>query len=175
MIISIYVKKRKYKKKNGGTQEGESSGLLPVLLPNRTLPPVPSQLCTNSVNMDSPEGPTSPTYHPECPSHLSCSQNAKLLRQWDPATVWLQQRSCAGYPADLCFLAGSFTYKTGRPICLHAGCRHKVRIPSFEHCEHPRSVVLHRERLTTNSKHDSFICVSEKEGNSRWRTGSLLK
>ena len=65
----------------------------------------------------------------------------------------------------LCFLAGSFTYKTGRPICLCTGCGHKVRIPSLEYSEDPRCGVLHRERLTTNTKHDSSVHVSEKEGN----------
>lgn len=73
------------------------------------------------------------TYHPLCPSHPLCSQNAKQLRQWDPITVWLQQRSSAEYPAGPCFLAGSFTYKTDRPICLCTGCGNKVCIPSLEH------------------------------------------
>lgn len=39
----------------------------------------------------------------------------------------------------------------------------KSKIPSFEHSEDPHSGVLHRERLTTNTKQDSSIHVSEKE------------
>lgn len=95
-----------------------------------------------------------------CLVHTEC----KSLRQQDPTTVW-QQRRCAEYPVGLCFLVGSFTYKTGRPICLRTGCGHKVRIPSFEHSKDPHSGVLHRERLTTNTKHDSSVHVSGKEGN----------
>ncbi|KAA8590990.1 hypothetical protein FQN60_001933 [Etheostoma spectabile] len=81
----------------------------------------------------------------------------------------------------LCFLAGSFTYKTGRRICLCAGCGHKVRIPSLEYSKDPRSGVLHRERLATNTKYDSSVYVSEggkserevekKRRERRWHSG----
>lgn len=79
-----------------------------------------------------------------------------------------------GAPCGLCFLAGSFTYKTGRPICLCTGCGHKVRIPSFEHSEDPGSGVLYRVRLTTNTKHYSSAHVSKKKGKHKM-LGSLVE
>lgn len=62
---------------------------------------------------------------PWLPCHLLRSQNAKRLRQWDPSTVWQQQRSFAERPEGRCFPAGSFTYKTGGPICLGTGAPQK--------------------------------------------------
>lgn len=78
------------------------------------------------------------------PSHFSC----------DKGVVQCIRHACA-------FWVGSFTYKTDRPICLGTGCRNKVHIPSLERGD-ARCGALHRERLTTNTKHDSSVHVSER-------------